>query len=439
MAIKLSSQKIVVLCRLLAGSKRTESISIHILQTDFKKLLMNKVKDALLLSCLIFSIACSKKGGSGNGSEQVPSISIEDVTTTEGNEAVKQFQFTIVLNRSYSKAITLYYSTIDGSAKSGTDYTAVNNELITIQSGETKKTLSVAVVGDDIKEGSETFVVRLSNPSVGFLVRESGFATIQDDDVRIAFNNNGYDAPTSYSNYNLAWSDEFNGNVLDQSVWSYETGDGCPNLCGFGNNELQYYTNSAENLFFQDGKMIIEAKQQSIGGKNYTSAKIKTAGKKTFKFGRIDIRAKLPKGKGIWPALWLLPQSNKYGNWPTSGEIDMMEVVGHEPNKVHGTLHFGPGPGSTQISKSTALNSGTFFDEFHVFSLEWQQDVIKWYVDGVLYSTAEKSQFGSNIYPFNEDFYFIVNLAVGGNWPGSPDASTVFPQWLILDYIRLYQ
>lgn len=247
----------------------------------------------------------------------------------------------------------------------------------------------------------------------------------------------GYEAPTSYKGMSLAWKDDFNGTELDPSVWSFENGDGCPNLCGWGNNELEYYR--PENLSFQDGKMIIEARPEAFGGKSYTSSRILTRGKKAFKFGRIDIRARLPKGKGIWPAFWLLPQNNVYGGWPRSGEIDLMEMVGHEPGKVHGTLHFGPGPGSTQISRSYTLPSGTFNDEFHVFSLEWKPDVIKWYVDGNLYSTATKADFGANNYPFNEDFFLIFNLAVGGAWPGNPDATTTFPQWLIVDYIRVYQ
>ncbi|HYH16028.1 MAG TPA: glycoside hydrolase family 16 protein, partial [Flavisolibacter sp.] len=221
--------------------------------------------------------------------------------------------------------------------------------------------------------------------------------------------------------------------------WTFETGDGCPNICGWGNNELEYYTNRPENLFFRDGNMIIEARKEDFSGKNYTSAKIVSRGKKTFKYGRMEFRAKLPKGKGIWPAFWMLPQSNVYGNWPTSGELDIMEMVGHEPNKVYGTVHYGPGPGSTQISKGYTLPSGTFNDDFHVFSIVWDLNEIKWYVDGNLFSTVNKSSFGTNTYPFNEEFFFIINLAVGGNWPGNPDATTTFPQQLIVDYIRVYQ
>jgi beta-glucanase (GH16 family) len=185
---------------------------------------------------------------------------------------------------------------------------------------------------------------------------------------------------------------------------------------------------------------VIEARPESFGGKNFTSSKIVSRGKRVIRYGRVDIRAKLPRGKGIWPALWMLPQNNVFGGWPTSGEIDIMEMVGHEPNKVYGTLHYGPGPGSTTISRGYTLPGGAVFnDEFHVFSLEWKQDQIKIFVDGILYSTVNKADIGSATWPFNEDFFFIFNLAVGGNWPGNPDATTTFPQWLIVDYIRVFQ
>ncbi len=185
--------------------------------------------------------------------------------------------------------------------------------------------------------------------------------------------------------------------------------------------------------------MVIEAKKESFGGREYTSSKIVSRGKKTFKFGRIDIRAKLPYGKGIWPALWMLPEKNVFGGWPRSGEIDIMELVGHEPGKTHGTVHFGPGPGSTQISRSYSLPSGRFNDQFHVFSVEWKEDQIRWCMDDVLFSTVNKADVGTATYPFNEEFFFIINLAVGGNWPGNPDATTSFPQWLIVDYVRVFQ
>lgn len=249
----------------------------------------------------------------------------------------------------------------------------------------------------------------------------------------------GYEADTAYEGYHLVWSDEFNQASLLASDWSFENGDGCPNLCGWGNNELEYYTSSNQNLFFRDGNMIVRALKESYGGKSYTSARIKTQSKRTFRFGRIDIRAVMPVGRGIWPAFWLMPQESVHGPWPTSGELDMMEYLGHEPSKIYGTVHFGPGPGSTNISRSTVFDQGRLDQAFHLYSLVWKQDTIQWLLDDKVYSTITKVDLGANTYPFNEDFYFIINLAVGGNWPGSPDQSTVFPQHLIVDYIRFYQ
>src|SRR6185295_19052419 len=193
---------------------------------------------------------------------------------------------------------------------------------------ETEKKITISIVADDIREGDETFQVKVENPVNVNLLKGTATVTFKNDDTKVPFSNTGYDAPTNYPGLTLAWSDEFNGASLDAAAWVNESGDGCPNLCGWGNNELEYYTAPPNNLFFQDGKMIIEAKAETFGGKNYTSSRIKTQGKKTFKFGRIDIRAILPKGKGIWPALWLLPQDNVYGGWPKCGQIDMMENVG---------------------------------------------------------------------------------------------------------------
>jgi beta-glucanase (GH16 family) len=357
----------------------------------------------------------------------------------EGNGGQSNFELNVKLDVTSSKAVTVHYRTNDGTAKANEDYIAIADATLTFAANETQKKIVVTVLADDLKEADEVFTVVLSAPGNASLAKSGANITIKNDDTRVDIPGDGYDAPTSYAGYTLAWSDEFNGDALNTASWAHQNGDGCPNLCGWGNNELEYYTERPDNLYFQDGKMIIEAKQENYNGKPYTSSKILTAGKQAFKFGRIDIRAKLPKGKGIWPAFWLLPQDNVYGGWPRSGEIDLMEMVGHEPNKVYGTLHFGPGPGSTQISRGYTLPSGNFNDAFHVFSLEWRQDQLKWYVDGNLFSTVNKADLGANNYPFNEKFYLIFNLAVGGNWPGNPDASTQFPQRMIVDYIRLYQ
>ena len=396
----------------------------------------NYMQAALIMMLFTVLNSCSKKSSSAGPVDAVPQISINDVSKPEGNSGFTLFTFTITLDKASSKQVSVDCATAEGWAKAGEDFVALS-QTVTFAPNEVQKTISVSVVGDDIREGNDDFKVNLSNAVNANIAKPIGIGTIENDDTRIPFTNAGYDAPTSYPGYTLTWADEFNGPSLNTSIWSYENGDGCPNVCGWGNNELEYYR--PDNLTFQDGKMIIEARNESYGGKNYTSTKILTRDKKIFRFGRLDVRAKLPKGKGIWPALWLLPQSNVYGPWPKSGELDMMEMIGTEPARTYGTLHFGPGPGSTQLGRNFTLPAGIFNDSFHVFSVEWKQDQIKWLVDNVAYSTYSKTDFGANNYPFNEDFFFIINMAVGGGWPGNPDATTYMPQWLIVDYVRLYQ
>ena len=379
-----------------------------------------------VLSAAAFLAACDKKSSGGDAGQVNPAISITDVTMAEGNSETVNFVFSVTLDRATSNTVTLTYATQDGTATSGSDYIAITNQTLTFQPNETSKQITVPVTGDAARENDETFSVVISNATNATIIKSKATGTIKNNDAVGVFSN-------------LVWADEFNGTSLNLDNWTFETGDGCPNLCGWGNNELEHYTNRSENLFFRDGSMVIKALKENFSGKNYTSAKIVSRGKKAFKFGRMEIRAKLPKGKGIWPAIWMLPQNNVYGTWPRSGELDIMEMVGHEPNKVHGTVHFGPGPGSTQFSRSYTLTNTDFSTDFHVFSIVWDANIIQWYVDGNLFGTFTNTDAGTATYPFNEDFYFIMNLAVGGNWPGNPDASTTFPQEMVVDYIRVYQ
>jgi beta-glucanase (GH16 family) len=247
--------------------------------------------------------------------------------------------------------------------------------------------------------------------------------------------NDGYSTPTSYGGYNLAWADEFSGDALDLSSWGFDVGNGSG---GWGNNESQYYTSGTANCVVANGKLTITAKKESQGGYNYTSARILTKGKREFQYGRIDIRARLPKGQGIWPALWMLGSNFSSVGWPNCGELDIMELVGHQPNRVHGTAHFGNQPPSTQRTASYGLSSGTFSDAYHVFTLKWENNLVEWYVDDVKFHTLTPGNTGG-IYPFNQKFFFIFNIAVGGNWPGYPDATTVFPQQMDVDYVRVFQ
>ncbi|MDO7743433.1 MAG: glycoside hydrolase family 16 protein, partial [Pedobacter sp.] len=204
-----------------------------------------------------------------------------------------------------------------------------------------------------------------------------------------------------------------------------------------GNRELQYYRK--ENTSVHNGYLTITAKKESFGGKEYTSSRLTTEAKKEFLYGRIDFRAKLPKGQGIWPAFWALGANIRTTPWPFSGEIDIMEMVGGGPGKdntAHGTVHYEDG-GHKYIGGSTTLTSGDFFDQFHVFSLVWTETSLKWYVDNVEFYTFDTT--GANKDEFRRSYFLLINLAVGGNWPGAPNESTVLPQKYIVDYVRVFQ
>lgn len=241
--------------------------------------------------------------------------------------------------------------------------------------------------------------------------------------------------------YQLVWSDEFEGNQLDMDKWSYQFGTGSQlGLTDWGNNELQYYTDREENVYVEDGMLHIIAREEFYKNKNYTSTRIRTVNKADWKFGRIEIRAKLPEGQGIWPAFWMLPTKEVYGGWPKSGEIDIMELVGHRSSTVHGTVHYGPDwPNNRYKGGTYSLDSKKFSDDFNIFSIEWVEDEIKWFVNDNLFYTITPTSLSPQNYPFNEEFHLILNLAVGGNWPGNPDGTTDFPQSMVIDYIKVYQ
>ncbi|MBP9746615.1 MAG: family 16 glycosylhydrolase [Saprospiraceae bacterium] len=239
----------------------------------------------------------------------------------------------------------------------------------------------------------------------------------------------------------LIWSDEFDGTELNKDKWSFQLGDGCDiNLCQWGNNELQWYTSSKENLEVSDGTLKLIARKQNVQNRSYTSARIRSLQKGDFKFGRIEARMRLPVGQGIWPAFWMLPTDNVYGDWPQSGELDIMEYLGHEPNTVHGTLHYGNSWPNNASTTKDFTNTLTGFDQdFHVFAIEWSINTIKWFVDGYLYSTKSTNDLNGLRWPFDQKFHILLNLAVGGNWPGNPNSSTAFPQIFEIDYVRVYE
>ncbi|MBT2640023.1 carbohydrate binding domain-containing protein [Bacillus sp. ISL-39] len=259
------------------------------------------------------------------------------------------------------------------------------------------------------------------------------------------------------SEWSLVWSDEFSGPEIDRSKWTYDIGnwivdeDGNGITNGWGNNEKEYYTDSSENAFIDDGKLVIKAKKEQVtdqfGTYDYTSAKLKTKGLFSKKYGRYEIKAKLPTGKGLWPAIWMLPEEDKYGSWAASGEIDIMEAWGSSPHKVAGTIHYGEGwPNNKYTGKEFELPENRGIDKWHTYALEWEPGELRWYVDGELYQTQNKwySKGKDNAAnfsypaPFDQEFYLIMNLAVGGWFDGEVDETTKFPSQMEIDYVRVY-
>lgn len=236
---------------------------------------------------------------------------------------------------------------------------------------------------------------------------------------------------TDAAEWNLVWSDEFDGSSLNTSNWTAEIGTGHN---GWGNNELQYYTNRRENLQVTGGNLVITARKESYGGMNYTSARIKTQNLKDFTYGKIEARIKLPTGQGLWPAFWMLGSNFSSVGWPYCGEIDIMERVNANPF-VNGTVHWDANGYASYGRESGYVD----FSGYHVYSIEWDSNYIRWFVDGVQYNEFYIANGTGNTEEFHKPHFIILNLAVGGNWPGSPDSSTPFPAQMLVDYVRVYQ
>jgi beta-glucanase (GH16 family) len=239
-------------------------------------------------------------------------------------------------------------------------------------------------------------------------------------------------------NWTLVWSDEFNqpdGAAPDSAKWGNDIGGK-----GWGNHELEYYTSQTNNARIEDGKLVIEARQESSGGNNYTSARLQTRGKWSWTHGRIEARIKVPRGQGLWPAFWMLGTNMNAAGWPACGEIDIMENLGREPGMIHGTVH-GPGySGGGGIGAPFMLPGGAAFaDDFHVFAVECETNRVRWFVDDQPYFTVTPASIPLGAqWVFNQPKFLLLNLAVGGGWPGDPDRTTTFPQRLLVDYVRVY-
>jgi beta-glucanase (GH16 family) len=269
--------------------------------------------------------------------------------------------------------------------------------------------------------------------------------------------------PASPPGWTLVWHDEFDGAALDRGKWTFELGNGfkagTSYVAGWGNDELEFYTDRADNAFVKDGALHLKAIKEDYQGCRCTSARVVTRGLYAKTYGRFEFRAKLPLGQGVWPAIWLLPQDCAYGAWAASGEIDILEARGQEPTKVLGTLHYGSRwPKNTYSGATDVLPDHGAIDAFHVYALEWDAGEIRWYVDGALYSTksfwwssSKHDGAGNGVdpqgeadlnpwpAPFDKPFYILLNLAVGGRFLGNPDVRTPFPAEMVINYVRVYQ
>ncbi len=237
--------------------------------------------------------------------------------------------------------------------------------------------------------------------------------------------------PEAATNWSLVWSDEFNGSSLDTSNWTAETGTG---IGGWGNNELEYYTNRSQNVSVSGGNLAITARNEAYGGMNYTSARIKTQGLKSFTYGRIEARIKLPSGQGLWPAFWMLGNNINPDGWPKCGEIDIMERVNNN-SYVNGTVHWDSNGQADYGQVSGSID----FSQFHTYAIEWDANYIRWFVDGAQFNEFYIQNNTGGTEEFQKPFFILLNLAVGGNWPGSPNGQTAFPAQMLVDYVRVYK
>lgn len=234
--------------------------------------------------------------------------------------------------------------------------------------------------------------------------------------------------------WKLAWQDEFDSSSLNPKNWTFDSGAG-----GWGNGEAEYYTNRPENVRVENGSLVIEARQEKYQGSYYTSARLKSQGLQTFQYGRVEARMKVPEGVGLWPAFWMLGSSFNGSNWPDCGEIDIMEYVGKEPDLILGTMH---GPGYSGAAGLTKWNRQKYniADAYHTYAIEWEQDQISWFYDGEKYSTYTRTDVGTiRKWVFDQPFFIILNLAVGGSLAGPVGLKTVFPAQFLVDYVRVYQ
>ncbi|MBF2708592.1 glycoside hydrolase family 16 protein [Flavobacterium soyangense] len=357
---------------------------------------LNKWQINLFRSCLLISafmlISCSSDSGSTGGSGTK--------STTPTNLVVSA----LVIGTSVQNPNG------DGSGMVNFNISATNatSYKILLGNGEVKEVTNGVFTYTYTASGTNTYVVYVSAYNGANFISTSASISL-------------YVAPTAL------WSDEFNvAGTPNSNYWSYDTGAG-----GWGNNEAQYYTNRPENISVSNGTLKINTIKESYLGSNYTSARIITKGKFSFKYGTVEIKAKMPIGGGTWPALWMLGSNIDTAPWPACGEIDMMEHLGNQLNKIYGTLHYPGHYGGTGDSSNVTITNAT--TEFHIYKLDWRADFVKFYVDNQLFKTFVNSA----SLPFNQNFFLIINSAIGGNFGGTIDPNFVSSTFEI-DYVRVY-
>jgi beta-glucanase (GH16 family) len=384
--------------------------------------LIKKLLPRLIPFFVLFLIGCKE-----DAENMVTGFSLESIKVSEGNTLASQ-SLVIQVKGTLQSDITVSYQLKEGTAKFDQDIKSASGQL-TLLANQPTAQVSVEIIGDENLELTESFDLVLTYEGKEYPLT----VEVTDDDPmeEILISSTGFYTSNVHPSMQLVWSDDFSGTQLNLNNWAYELGNGCSvGVCGWGNNELESYTSDPANIRVANGTVTITALNNSG---SYTSARIKTQEKVKVQYGRIDVRAKLPTGQGIWPAIWMLGANITSVNWPACGEIDIMELVGHQPQQVHGTVHYN-NDGYKSSTGSTSLASGDFSDQFHVFSIVWEKNKITWYVDNQSFKTFE-----TTVNTFNNSFFFLLNVAVGGNWPGPPNANTMFPQEMVVDYVRVFQ
>ncbi len=405
------------------------------MKMTYKNLTIKTLACTLLLGGL--SVGCITEDDGIPSDLDLPTLYFSADTTVNEGDLDETVNLTVTLVGVNKTNAIVSYAAVPGSAVADADYELLGEGKLMFAPGETVKTVQFKMIGDEVKESKEGFSIEFYNPMNCKPANQTAHITVDDDDdntVGLVIPTGGTTSPLTYDGYNLVWADEFSTPNVNMANWSFETGEG-----GWGNQELQYYR--PDNTSIVDGNLVITARKQNFGTSNYTSSRLVTKSKKQFKFGRIDIRAALPKGQGLWPALWMLGSNIDAVSWPTCGEIDIMEHRGDKANKVTSAVHYKNNAGNPEYKSSEEYLTGTanFQDEFHVFSTIWKQDIIEFLVDDVVYHTITPASLNGAVYPFNSSMFFIFNVAVGGTYSGDPDNSTAFPQHMIVDYVRVFQ